>query len=249
MSDRYSRQILCDKIGEAGQKQLGDSKVLLIGCGGLGTIVADQLVRAGVGHLTIVDRDDVAKSNLQRQSLFMESDVGQPKASVAYTRLRSINKDVWVGCIVGNVTEAKLNDLITTERPDLIVDATDNFETRYIINDVASKRRVPWIYGGVVGTHGMVLPIIPRKTPCLRCLWPEPPQDGATCNEVGVLAPAVHIVASMQVIEAMKILTGQEIKPELVHIDVWTGKMTRLWVERDCQRPHSHSQVVWNPVG
>lgn len=241
MDDRYSRQILCNRIGEAGQRKLSEARVLMIGCGGLGTTIGDMLVRAGVGHLLIVDRDDVEKSNLQRQVLFNESDVGRPKSAVAYERLRGINREVTVGCIVTDVTEAKLGSFLAMERFDLIIDATDNFETRYIINDFAVKHKIPWIYGGVVATHGMVMPVIPGKTPCLRCLWKEP-QPAATCNEVGVLSPAVHVVASLQVIEAMKILTGQFERAELVQIDVWTGQMTRLQVEiaSDCPvRCHS----------
>lgn len=224
---RYSRQVLLPQIGPAGQERLGAAKVTLIGCGALGTVLADQLVRAGVGHLRLVDRDYVELNNLQRQVLFDESDVaaGVPKAVAAAQRLAAVNSDVVVEPIIADACATNIEPFV--EGADVLLDGTDNFETRFLINDVAVKHGIPWIYGACVGIEGMIMPILPRQTPCLRCIWDQPPPPGMnpTCDTAGVLGPLVHLVASRQAIEAIKILTGAlgDVTRRLIQINAWTG--------------------------
>ncbi len=225
---RYSRQMLFGEIGREGQRKLAESRVLLVGCGALGTVLADTLVRAGVGFVRIVDRDYVELNNLQRQILFTEQDVteGSPKAVAAGDRLAKINSTVKVEAVVADAHSGNIESF--AEGMHLLLDGTDNFETRFLINDVAVKHRIPWVYGACVGSIGMVMPILPGVTPCLRCVWGEPPPPGVspTCDTAGVLAPVVHLVASLQAMEAIKILTGRTdvVSRNLVQIDVWTGK-------------------------
>lgn len=228
MSDpRYHRQTLLPQIGEAGQCRLASSRVVLIGCGALGTTIADQLVRAGVGHLTIVDRDIVELTNLQRQTLFDESDAASelPKAIAAANRLRAINSSVEISPIVADVHSGNLEDLI---KPgfDLLLDGTDNVQTRYLINDVSVKHRIPWIYGAAVATEGRVMSIVPPATPCLRCIFPMPPgpQELQTCDTAGVLGMGASIVANYQAIEAIKLLTGASPASSLMRFDFWTPR-------------------------
>jgi len=208
--DRYSRQILFDKIGEAGQRRLLDARVLLVGCGALGTVLANTLVRAGVGFLRIADRDFIELNNLQRQVLFDEADVRDhlPKAEAAARKLRAINSQVTIDPVIADVNHQNIERL--AEGADLLLDGTDNFETRFLINDLAIKTKRPWIYGAAIGANGLVLPIIPGETPCLRCVFEEPPPAGSspTCDTVGVLGPTVAIVAAYQAGEAIKILSG-----------------------------------------
>ncbi|MFN0196812.1 MAG: ThiF family adenylyltransferase [Planctomycetaceae bacterium] len=234
--DRYSRQMRFAGIGEDGQRQLCASRVLLVGCGALGTVLADMLVRAGVGFLRIVDRDFVDLSNLQRQVLFDEQDVADhlPKAAVAATKLSRINSQVTLEPVVADVTPN--NILSLTEGADLILDGTDNFETRFLINDAALEQNIPWIYGGVVGSHGQVLPIFPGETACLRCIIEAPPDPGMTetCDTAGVISPAVHVVTSLQAVAALKVLSGQRelVTPKLTMIDVWDGTFRQLDVSQ-----------------
>ncbi len=229
---RYSRQVLFDAIGEAGQRMLLDSHVTLIGCGALGTVIADTLVRAGVGFVRIVDRDYVELNNLQRQVLFDERDAaeGLPKAVAAAQKLAAINSSVTVEPVVADAHPGTIETY--TEGAQLILDGTDNFETRFLINDVAVKHRMPWVYGACVAATGMVMPILPGVTPCLRCVWDQPPPPGMspTCDTAGVLAPVVHLVAALQCIEAFKLLTGQadKLNRNLVQIDAWTGRFDRF---------------------
>jgi adenylyltransferase/sulfurtransferase len=224
---RYHRQILLPQVGGAGQRRLAGSRVLLIGCGALGATLADQLVRAGAGHLTIVDRDIVELSNLQRQTLFDESDARdeKPKAVAAANRLRAINSTVEIVPIVTDVFAGNMEALLHCG-VDLILDGTDNVQTRYLINDVAVKQGLSWVYGGAVGTEGRVMSIVPGATPCLRCIFPTPPspQDLPTCDTAGVLGMTANIVASYQAIEAVKILTGQSPTPSLLRFDFWTPR-------------------------
>jgi molybdopterin/thiamine biosynthesis adenylyltransferase len=201
--DRYHRQVLLRDIGEAGQQSLLDSTVLLLGCGALGSVVADLLSRAGVGHLVIVDRDVVEASNLQRQLLFDERDVaeGMPKAEAAKRRIAEVNSDVRVTAVVDNIDHTNIARY--ANGADLMVDGLDNLETRYLANDLAVSRGVPYVYGGAVGSVGMAFPVLPRRageapwksvggqdysTPCFRCLFPEAPPPGttATCDTTGV---------------------------------------------------------------
>ena len=230
--DRYSRQTRFAPIGEEGQKRLGSARVLLIGLGALGTVVADQLVRAGVGFLRMVDRDFVEISNLQRQSLFDETDVERnlPKAAAAEARLRRINSSVQIEAKVDDVNPGNIEDYLADV--DLVLDALDNFETRFVVNDACAKHSKPWIYTAAVGSYGLVMPVISGTTPCLRCLLGNLPAPGTspTCETAGVIAPITHIIASMQVAEALKFLTGH-LEPSEVRLtayDVWSHRFQRI---------------------
>jgi molybdopterin/thiamine biosynthesis adenylyltransferase len=201
--------------------------VLLVGCGALGCVVAEQLVRAGVGHLVLVDRDVVETTNLQRQVLFDEADAkaGIPKAIAAFNRLSSINSTIKITPVVSDVHAGNIESLTGV---DLIVDGTDNAETRYLLNDVSVKRNIPWVYGACVGTDGRVMAIQPGVTPCLQCVFPEPPGVGElqTCDTAGVLGPAISVVAGYQAVEALKLLTGhtEAILAGLLTIDFWKNR-------------------------
>jgi adenylyltransferase/sulfurtransferase len=222
--DRYSRQRLLPFIGDPGQERLAKAKALIVGVGATGSVMADQLARAGVGKLTLVDRDVVERSNLQRQSLYDEEDAAQstPKAFAAERRLRRINSEIKIEGIVTDFHGEEAEDLVADH--DLTLDGTDNFETRYVINDAAVKHRKPWIYMGVVSTYGMTTVIIPEKTGCLRCLFPVPPGPGsaATCDTSGVLGPVVGAIASLAASEAIKALVGgveESLAGRLAHAD------------------------------
>ncbi|MCL6517641.1 ThiF family adenylyltransferase [Alicyclobacillus sp.] len=224
MRGRYSRQVLFRPIGEAGQRRLMDARVAVVGMGALGTAIATQLVRAGVGFVRLIDRDIVESSNLQRQSLYDERDAEDalPKAEAAAAKLRAANGDVQVVPVVADLTwrnaEALLADV------DVIVDGTDNFQVRYLINDVAVKHHIPWAYGGAVSSYGTTAFIRPGETPCLVCLFgPDPGGGHDTCDTVGVIAPVVNLIASLQVAEVLKHLTGnrEALNPGLTHVDVW----------------------------
>lgn len=227
---RYSRQILYEHLREAGQSRLCASRVTLIGCGALGTVLANTLARAGVGFLRIVDRDFVELNNLQRQVLFDEADVknGTPKSVAAANRLATINSEIQIDPVVADANHGNIETLV--DGANLILDGTDNFETRYLINDVSVKRGIPWIYGACVGAEGMVMPILPDETPCLRCIFDEPPPPGSspTCDTAGVLAPIVQVVASLQAMEAFKLLSGRKdaLNRQLVQIQLWEGEFT-----------------------
>lgn len=232
LPERYSRQVLFDRLGPEGQRQLLDSRVTLIGCGGLGTMIADTLVRAGVGFVRICDRDFVESNNLQRQTLFDEADVAGnlPKAEAARLKLCGINSLVTVEAVVADVNHTNIERF--AEDSDLVLDGTDNFEARYLINDLAVKHAIPWVYGAVVGSTGLCLPVLPGKTPCLRCVFETPPPADMTptCDTVGVLAPAVAVVAALQCTEAFKILSDRldEVSRHLTSIDVWEPRMVNL---------------------
>ncbi len=224
--DRYSRQIRFGPLGEEGQRRLGSSTVLLVGIGALGAHLAETLVRAGVGQILLVDRDVVEESNLQRQVLYTEADAtaGRPKAVAAADHLGQINSS----CVIQPVVEDFLPEVYEDlgVRPDLILDGTDNFATRFVLNDLAHREGVPFIYGGAVGASGTAMVILPGETPCLRCLLPQAPAtgEGDTCETVGVLAPAVQMVAAFQAGQALKILTGHrdEVARGIYIIDVWS---------------------------
>lgn len=232
--ERYSRQMRFPGIGKAGQEKLLASRVTLCGCGALGTVLANVLVRAGVGFVRVIDRDFVEPSNLQRQVLFDESDVTNnlPKAEAAAVKLRQINSAVTVEPIVADINRTNIEDFC--EGADLILDGSDNFEIRYLINDVAIKHGKPWVYGGAVGSQGMSMTIIPGETPCLRCVFEAAPAPGetGTCETAGVLAPAVNIVASYQATEALKLLSGNKaaVNKELLILDVWENTNRRVKV-------------------
>ncbi len=232
VSERYARQTIFHAIGEAGQNKLLNSRVCLIGCGALGTHIADTLVRAGIGFLRIVDRDIPVQSNLQRQSLFDEQDVidGIPKVIAATNRLTAVNSEVTVEPHVLDVNSTNIEALVTDV--DFVVDGSDNFEIRYLINDICVKLNKPWVYGGVIGSYGMTMTIRPGITPCLRCVFPEAPAPGEapTCDTAGVIGPAVTVVAGMQSAEAMKLAVGaiDSLNTELLAIDVWTVSVDQI---------------------
>jgi molybdopterin/thiamine biosynthesis adenylyltransferase len=230
--ERYSRQMRFYGIGEEGQKRLLHSKVTLCGCGALGTVLANALVRAGVGHLRLIDRDFIETSNLQRQVLFDEHDVAEnlPKAEAAARKLGAINSTVHVEPVVVDIDRTNILELV--KDADLILDGSDNFEVRYLINDAAVKLGKPWVYGGCIGSHGQTMTILPGETPCLRCVFEAAPAPGeaGTCETAGVLGPTVNIIASFQATEALKILTGKKdrINRDLIYIDVWENVQRRI---------------------
>jgi len=230
--ERYSRQMRFPGIGEDGQRRLLESHVTLCGCGALGTVLANALVRAGVGHLRLIDRDFIETNNLQRQVLFDEHDVAEnlPKAEAAARKLGAINSSVFVEPVVTDIDRTNILELVNDA--DLILDGTDNFEIRYLINDAAVKLSKPWIYGGCIGSHGQTMTIVPGETPCLRCVFEAAPAPGeaGTCETAGVLSPIVNIVASYQAAEALKILTGRRdhINRELIYLDVWENIQRRI---------------------
>ncbi len=232
--DRYSRQIRFPQLGEAGQRRLCASRVSLCGCGALGTVLANHLARAGVGSIRIIDRDFIETHNLQRQILFDEEDVALnlPKAEAAARKIRVINSTIQVEPVVTDIDHTNIIDLVGDA--DLILDGTDNFETRYLINDAAVKLGKPWVYGGVIGSEGQTMTIIPGKTPCLRCLIETAPPPGMTptCETAGVLGPAVAVIASFEAIEAIKLLSGahEALNPHLIMVDVWDWTFRQLKV-------------------
>jgi molybdopterin-synthase adenylyltransferase len=249
--DKYSRQILFAGVGEAGQNAILDSSAVIVGCGALGTVAANLLVRAGVGRLRIIDRDFVEFSNLQRQTLFEESDARDalPKAVAAERRLRAINSDPKIEGIVADATPQNATELLSGF--SVILDGTDNFETRLLLNDAAISLGIPWIYAAAVGSYGVTMTIRPGDSPCLACLLenstpengngtvPAMPAVEATCDTAGVLNAAVSVIASIEAAEAIKLLAG---KPEalngrLISSDVWSGKFQAIGIARnpDCR--------------
>jgi len=233
--ERYVRQMAFPGVGEEGQHKLLTSSVAIIGCGGLGTHIANNLVRAGIGRLKIVDRDYVELHNLQRQVLFDEQDAAQglPKAVAAAQKLQAINSQVQIEPLVIDVGPANVEDIIGDV--DLVLDGSDNLETRYLVNDACVKHGIPWIYGGAVANYGMTMNVIPHETPCLRCIFPQmpPPGTAATCVTAGILVSIVAIIAGLQCSEALKLLTGQgQLNEGLIHIDVWENSFEVFFVER-----------------
>ncbi len=236
VNDRYARQRVLPEIGSEGQEKLLKTAVVVIGCGALGSVQAQLLARAGVGRIRIADRDVLELNNLQRQVLFDEDDVaaGLPKAEAAARKLRKINSSIEIEGLVEDVTPRNIEGLITDV--DLVLDGTDNIETRYLINDACVKHKKRWIYGGVIGTTGMAMPILPGEGPCIRCLFPEAPPPGSlpTCDTVGVLNTAPSIVASIQVTEAIKLLVGKGIsKHRLLTLDLWTGSYRFIAIQKN----------------
>jgi molybdopterin/thiamine biosynthesis adenylyltransferase len=251
--------MLLSGFGEAGQRKLRESTAVVLGCGALGTVIADMLARAGVGHLVLVDRDFVELTNLQRQVLFDEQDAADalPKAEAARAKLARINSQVTVTAIVDDANSTNIERFI--EGADVLLDGVDNFETRYLANDCAVKHGIPYVYGGAVGTVGTAFAILPhsrdgnaaweraeggsRATPCLRCLFEEAPAPGtgATCDTVGVIGPAAAIVANFETAEALKILTGNfdRVCPTMLSFDLWSNtlkqfKVARAYEQGDC---------------
>jgi molybdopterin/thiamine biosynthesis adenylyltransferase len=225
---RYSRQILFEGIGSAGQARIIASRVAIVGCGALGSMQASLLVRAGVGHLRIIDRDFVEESNLQRQILFDEEDVRSimPKAFAAEKKLSAVNSLVKVEGIVEDLNPGTIGRLL--DGFDLIIDATDNFDARFLVNDYAVKTGVPWIYGACVSSYGLTFPVLPGETACLRCVFENAPPPGLSpsCDTSGVIGPIVGLIASLQVAEAMKLLSGR--RDRIIHrmsiVDLWDNR-------------------------
>lgn len=234
---RYSRQMLLPGWGEDGQAMLGRKAVLVVGCGALGSHIAAHLVRIGIGRVVLADRDFVEVDNLPRQALYSESDAaeGVPKAVAAARRLRKLNSSVEVEEHIIDVNADTVESLIGGV--DLVLDGADNFEVRYLLNEVCVKHRVPWVYGGVLGTYGLTAAIVPGETPCLRCLLGRMPGPGAvpTCETAGVLGTVVATIAALEVTEGLKILMNREseLLNSLVMVDVWSGDHERLETQRN----------------
>jgi adenylyltransferase/sulfurtransferase len=232
MNERYSRQILFSGIGKEGQRRLLESRALLVGCGALGSAHAESLARAGVGHLRIVDRDFVESSNLQRQTMFTERDAEErtPKAVAAANHIREIASEIDVEPIIADVNNSNIEQLI--EGCDVVLDGTDNFATRYLINDACVKHEINWVYGAAVGSYGVTMTIRPHQTACLRCVFEEaPPAASApTCDTAGVIMPIISVVAAVQVAEALKLLTGhtEALHDSLMQFDVWRNEWRKI---------------------
>ncbi len=254
MIDRYSRQILFSGIGTEGQRKLGNSSVVIIGCGALGTIIATSLVRAGVGKVRIIDRDFIEYHNLQRQVLFDEDDVKNqlPKAIAAERHLKKVNSSIEIEGIVADVNYTNIERFV--QGADVILDGLDNFETRFLINDVSLKLKIPWVFGGAISTSGTTMTIIPGETPCFRCFLANPPDVGRvpTCDTVGVIGPVPFIVGSIQSAEAMKVLVGaKEINRNIIVFDVWYGSFHNLKVDarQDCPPCQGRYEFLEGRVG
>ncbi len=250
---RYSRQARFDGIGDEGQERLGESTVVVLGCGALGTLSAGLLVRAGVGRVRIVDRDIIELHNLQRQHLFDEADVaaGLPKAVAAQRKLAAVNSDVVVEGVVADIGPENILELIG--KADVVVDGLDNFEARLLTNDACLSAGIPWVYGGAVAAHGAVMVIQPGKTACFSCLVPGIP-DGRlpTCETEGVIASAPTTVAALQVAEVLKLISGatDSISADLVSVDLWQNSFTSIHIEpRDgCQACAGNYQYLSSDV-
>jgi len=237
--DRYVRQTIFPGIGAAGQKKISAAKAVVVGCGALGSSIANLLARAGVGRLVIADRDFVELSNLQRQVLFDERDIERnlPKAVAAAEKLRQINSQIRIDPVVSDVSSENIESLI--DSADVVLDGTDNFETRYLINDACVKHGINWVYGGAIASTGLTLTIRPGVSACLRCLYRKSPRPGSlpTCDTAGVVAPIVQVVSAWQAAEALKLLTGQGVLNEgLMHFDVWENRFDQFKLSRlaDC---------------
>ncbi|MES5865597.1 MoeB/ThiF family adenylyltransferase [Bacillus cereus group sp. RP32] len=226
MAERYSRQQLFKPIGSRGQEKIRNKHVLIVGAGALGSASAESFVRAGIGKLTIIDRDYVEWSNLQRQQLYSEQDVREkiPKAIAAKNRLEQINSEVQIHAFVMDAVAENMEDLL--KNVDVIIDATDNFDIRFVINDLSQKHNIPWVYGSCVGSYGMSYTVIPQETPCLHCVLKNVPVTGVTCDTAGIISPTVQVVAAYQVAEAFKILVGDfsAIRKTFFMFDIWSNQ-------------------------
>jgi adenylyltransferase/sulfurtransferase len=237
MKDRYSRQTLFYYIGQKGQEKLSKSRVALIGCGGLGSIIANSLVRAGVGFIRIVDKDRLEASNLQRQILYDEKDLESmlPKAKIAGEKLKAVNSEVTIEALAEEANEKNIMEIVRDV--DLVMDGTDNLKTRFLINKACVQNKIPWIYASVAGSYGMVFNIIPGKTPCLRCIFDDADLDklAETSSNVGILNTAVSVIASIQSTEAIKLLTGNNeyLLKGLAVIDIWDFSAEIIEIKRE----------------
>ena len=233
--ERYSRQMLFQHIGKERQKELANNCAVVIGCGALGSVSSNCLVRAGIGRIRIIDRDFIEENNLQRQILFDEDDIKQnlPKAIAAQRKLQKVNSKIDIEGIVEDVNHTNVEEL--TKGADIILDGVDNFETRFLINDICIKNDIPWIYGACIGSKGLAMNIMPSKTPCLRCVFETLPQAGTfpTCDTAGVIGPIAGVIASIQVTEAIKILAKDyvSVNKTLLEVDLWDTKFKQLNIE------------------
>ena len=239
-SARYSRQIAYGKVGRAGQERLCASRAVVIGIGALGTVAANCLARAGVGRLRLVDRDYVEESNLQRQSLFSEADAreGLPKAQAAAAALMAVNSGIALEPVIADVNSGNVERLI--EGADVVVDGSDNFEIRYLLNDACLRQGIPWVYGGAIMDSGVTMNILPGKGPCLRCLLPSIPPAGtqATCASAGVLNMITGVIANIEAVEALKILLGSpNVRRTFLSIGLWDSVFQEVEIERDPSCP------------
>lgn len=234
--DRYSRQMLFEPIGVEGQEKLAAAQVVVVGCGALGSAIAGTLARAGVGRLRIIDRDFIDRNNLQRQVLFSEDDIasGLPKAEAARRTLQRANSEICIEAAVTDLNHRNIDELLGDA--NLVLDGTDNFETRFLLNDWSVMHGRPWVYGACVGAVGMTMPFVPGETPCLRCIFEQspPPEMSPTCDTAGIIAPVASIIAALQCTEALKLLTGRvdALDRCLVHIDLWQNRFSRLNVQK-----------------
>jgi adenylyltransferase/sulfurtransferase len=231
LNDRYSRQILFQGVGAEGQRRLEQARVAVVGCGATGSAVASLLARSGVGTIRVIDRDYVEPSNLQRQTLFDETDAREslPKAVAAARKIAAFNSEIVIEPKVADLTPENIEVLL--EDMELILDGTDNFETRYLVNDFAVKQGLPWIYAAAVGSYGVTLNVLPGTTACLACVFPESPQGTfETCETAGILNSAVNLVASIEATEAIKLLVGatEKVRRTLLSFDVWTNERAEL---------------------
>ncbi len=233
---RYARQMAYAPIGVEGQRQLASATAFVCGCGALGSVICNTLARAGVGRLRIVDRDFLELNNLQRQVLYDEHDVaeGLPKAVAAAKRLQRINSEIEIDPVVSDVRYDNIETLL--DGVDVIVDGTDNFETRFLLNDAAHHYQIPWIYGGCIGAEGQTMTIVPGQTGCLRCIIREVPSPGTTptCDTAGILAPVINIIASFQAAEAIKLLSGNadHVSPSLTVVDLWDNRVRQIRLDK-----------------
>lgn len=234
MTDRYSRQQLFKQIGSKGQEEIGNKHVLIVGVGALGSAGAEAFVRAGIGKLTIIDRDYVEWSNLQRQQLYNENDAeGQiPKAIAAGKHLKQINSEVEIKALVMDATPNNLENLLSDV--NVLIDGTDNFDIRFILNDLSHKYNIPWIYGSCVGSYGATYTVIPGRTPCLHCILKKVPIGGATCDTSGIISSAVQIVSAYQIAEALKILVDDfaTLRKTFLTFDVWSNQHYTIKLEK-----------------
>lgn len=255
-NSRYSRQHLFPYIGKAGQEKLNNSRVAIVGVGALGSAIANHMVRSGVGYVRIIDRDYVEYSNLQRQLLYDESDVEEnlPKAIAAMLKLRAINSSVIIDAKIADLNWKNAEDLLADV--DLIIDGSDNFDVRYLINDVSIKHKIPWIYGGAVSSRGMTFTIIPDETPCFRCVFPEQPAHGTTdtCDTAGVIGPIIHVIAAYQSTEALKILLAdfEHLSNSLRNFELWHNDYSEIKLKNarneDCPTCVHHEYNYLDPT-
>ncbi len=240
--ERYSRQRLFAGIGPEGQRRLGEARVAIVGCGATGSTLTALLARAGVGTVRVIDRDYVEPSNLQRQMLFDESDAAEslPKAIAAARKIAAFNSDIAVEPHVADLTPSNVRELLAGTQ--LVLDGTDNFETRYLLNDYAVEQRVPWIYAAAVGSYGVTLNVLPGETACLACIFPESPRGAfETCDTAGILNSAAALVASIEATEAVKLLVGarEQMRRTLLSFDVWRNERSEISAAKP--RPDCHA--------